>query len=220
MNKVELLNRKRLELASKQWNTVLKAVPAYTNKPTEPRQFVGHAFEVNSPRFKGKKVPRHLMVARVETEAVTLSELEISFNKISRYLQGEHPPKIAFHFAHRVVKTGYPTNINEQSPVEDIFEYMMSQGWAYSDTISFPHQNRTIYRHLSFSRNDWHGRVALDVNFARLADATEDCQPLYYELSQQALQAWNDFSDSVPHQNARGEIKEDHFKTKLFKEQG
>lgn len=99
----------------------------------------------------------------------------------------------------------------------DTYSWMMSQGWNFSDSWSSQGWGAaTPQRHISFSSWSWHGRKSgSPVGFFTFADA-ENFDERVSKLANSCLKAWRDYPESIPYQNAYGEIKEDLFKTRIL----
>lgn len=88
----------------------------------------------------------------------------------------------------------------------DIEEEIMGNSW----------RNKTGY-HIWFRRSDWHGKFTYsltghEVVFNGFTPNINDYEAIMKTIKKTAdksKKAWNDFPDSIPYQNAKGEIRKD-----------
>lgn len=99
--------------------------------------------------------------------------------------------------------------------VEEIKLYMRSLGWSSEDRLC-----RWGY-YINFNRYDWHG-VQLAVNLSISSDRVNpditDIHQTVIRAARLALKAWETYSDSVPRQDAKGNLVLDPKATQRFLE--
>jgi hypothetical protein len=91
---------------------------------------------------------------------------------------------------------------------------MKEQGWDSKDQISESGWKYGYGYSIWFERWDWHGRNTLmltghQVCFHRHTNDLNRIDETARLSAEQALSAYNEFTKSVPHLNANGEISED-----------
>lgn len=97
----------------------------------------------------------------------------------------------------------------------EISDYMMSEQWGYTDSISSPRQSPTI-RKLSYERWFWHDvPLGAPVSFSTFASVNANWNTISLKLAKTALKAWQDFPEAIPYQNSFGDVVVDKFKTEI-----
>ena len=98
-----------------------------------------------------------------------------------------------------------------------IKQEMASQGWNIEEKISKEGWHGKTGYTIWFKRSDWHGKLTYSltghqvvfVGMTENAFAYDSVVEVVRNTAEKAKKAWNDFPDSIPFQNAKGEILED-----------
>jgi len=223
----EQFNDLRLDLADEGWRTNISAT-VHQHPETRMPFYQAHLVSLKSNYWNGvlqkEDTPTFEATAGNSEDIIPLLTLLSKLKSDTVQANLGYIPKLTLTLPKdtNISKAGVidPDFNFDKADTAQIQEYMMTLGWGYADSINARRNNDKHYRHVSFERYDWHGSLlGAATTFWHLAPANILWDVTVRRLAQITLKAWKDFPDSVPHQTVDGSIKEDVFKTKIFRKQ-
>lgn len=94
---------------------------------------------------------------------------------------------------------------------------MKDNGWDSEDRLSKTGWENGFGYSIWFERWDWHGIQIGKVCIHAHTNDLKQIDKIIYDTAVKALKAWEDFTDSVPHQMADNSLKPDPIQTPFFK---